>query len=114
MNSEFLIVKNMKLFINSLDNVILVIPNRDRVLKERMFNTCYDVLEILYRCNYSENKNPYMKDILSKINMIDFYLERCLKKKYITVKEVDKKAGELLRITKMVYGWVRENESGSK
>ena len=73
MKNEFLIVKNMKLFINSLDNVILVIPNRDRVLKERMFNTCYDVLELLYRCNYSENKNPYMKDILSKINMIDFY-----------------------------------------
>ena len=55
MNNEFLIVKNMKLFINSLDNIILVIPNRDRVLKDRLYNTSYDVLEILYRCNYSNN-----------------------------------------------------------
>lgn len=42
--------------------------------------------------------------------MLDFYLERCLKKKYITSKVCEKKANELLRITKMVYGWL----NGSK
>ena len=113
MNNEFLIVKNMKLFINSLDNIILVIPNRDRVLKDRLYNTSYDVLESLYRCNYSDNKNLYMKDILSKINMIDFYLERCLKKKYVSKKEVNKKCNDLLIITKMIYGWIK-SESRSK
>ena len=83
----------MKLFIDSLDNFILVIPNRG---------------------NYSDNKKEYMKDILSEISMVDYYLERCLKKKYITQREVNKKTTELLKITKMVYGWIRENESRSK
>ena len=113
MKNEFLIVKNMKLFINSLDNIIIVIPNRDRVLKDRLYNTSYDILESLYRCNYSDNKNTYMKDILSKINMIDFYLERCIKNKYISKKEVSKKCNNLLIITKMIYRWIN-NESRSK
>ena len=103
----------MKLFINSLDNVIIIIPNRDRVLKDRLYNTSYDILESLYRCNYSDNKKAYMKDILSSISMLDFYLERCYKNKYITKKMVDGKTNELLKITKMIYGWIR-SESRSK
>ena len=107
MNNEFLIVKNMKLFINSLDNIILIIPNRDRVLTNRIYNISYDILYNLYRSNYSDNKNPYMKDILSSISMLDFYLERCYKNKYINKKMLDSKTNELLKITKMVYGWIR-------
>ena len=44
MNSNFLIIKNMKLFIHSLDDMIKVIPNRDKVLKDRLYNTSYDIL----------------------------------------------------------------------
>lgn len=106
MNSNFLILKNMKLFINSLDDMVSVIPNRDRVLKERFYNTSYDILYYLNIANYS-NKKDYGSIILSNISMLDFYLERCLKNKYITSKMCEKKSNELLRITKMVYGWLK-------
>lgn len=99
----------MKLFINSLDDMVSVIPNRDRVLKTRLYNTSYDILYYLNLTNYSRNKE-YISIILTNISMLDFYLERCLKKKYITSKVCEKKANELLRITKMVYGWL----NGSK
>lgn len=99
----------MKLFINSLDDMVSVIPNRDRVLKDKIYNTSYDILYYLNLTNYSRNKE-YISIILSNISMLDFYLERCLKKKYITSKVCEKKANELLRITKMVYGWL----NGSK
>ena len=99
----------MKLFINSLDDMVSVIPNRDRVLKEKIYNTSYDILYYLNLTNYSRNKE-YISIILSNISMLDFYLERCLKKKYITSKVCEKKANELIRITKMVYGWL----NGSK
>ena len=46
-NNNFLIIKNMKLFINSLDDMVSVIPNRDKVLKDRIYNTSYDVLYFL-------------------------------------------------------------------
>lgn len=109
MKDNFLIIKNMKLFINSLDDMVSVIPNRDRVLKEKIYNTSYDILYYLNLTNYNRNKE-YISIILTNISMLDFYLERCLKKKYITSKVCEKKANELIRITKMVYGWL----NGSK
>ena len=109
MKDNFLIIKNMKLFINSLYDMVSVIPNRDRVLKTKIYDTSYDILYYLNLTNYSRNKE-YISIILTNISMLDFYLERCLKKKYITSKVCEKKANELLRITKMVYGWL----NGSK
>lgn len=89
--NDFKIVKNIKLFIYSLDNIVINIPNRDKVIKERLYNTSYDILYLVYRCNYkSENKEEYYKDILSNISVLDFYLERCLKNKYINNKVYDK------------------------
>lgn len=73
--NDFKIVKNIKLFIYSLDNIVINIPNKDKVIKEKLYNTSYDILYLVYRCNYkSENKNEYYKDILSNISMLDFYL----------------------------------------
>lgn len=106
--NDFKIVKNIKLFIYSLDNIVINIPNKDRVIKERLYNTSYDILYLVYRCNYkSENKNEYYKDILSNISMLDFYLERCLKNKYINNKVCEKLSNNLLIIMKMIYGWIK-------
>ena len=104
MNNNFLIIKNMKLFINNLDDII--IPNRDRPLRDRLYNTSYDILYYLNMANNS-NKREYINIILANISMIDFYLERCLKNKYISVKNCEKKSNELIRITKMIYGWIK-------
>ena len=63
--NDFKIVKNIKLFIYSLDNIVINIPNKDKVIKEKLYNTSYDILYLVYRCNYkSENKNEYYKDIV--------------------------------------------------
>ena len=106
--NDFKIVKNIKLFIYSLDNIVINIPNKDKVIKEKLYNTSYDILYWVYRCNYkSENKNEYYKDILSNISMLDFYLERCLKNKYINNKVCEKLSNNLLIIMKMIYGWIK-------
>lgn len=106
--NDFKIVKNIKLFIYSLDNIVINIPNKDKVIKEKLYNTSYDILYLVYRCNYkSENKNEYYKDILSNISMLDFYLERGLKNKYINNKVCEKLSNNLLIIMKMIYGWIK-------
>ena len=107
-NNNFLIIKNMKLFINSLDDMVSVIPNRDKVLKDRIYNTSYDILYYLNLANSGNNKKEYGSIILSNICMLDFYLERCLKNKYITSKVCRNKCNELLKITKMVYGSIKD------
>ena len=66
------------------------------------------MLYLVYRCNYNSNKKEeYYKDILSNISMLDFYLERCLKNKYISSKSCEKLSKDLLKITKMIYGWIK-------
>ena len=105
--NDFMIVKNIKLFIYNLDNIVVNIPNRDKLIKDRLYNTSYDVLYLVYRCNYNNNnKEEDYKDMLSKISMLDFYLERCLKNKYISSKSCEKLSKDLLKITKMIYGWI--------
>ena len=106
--NDFMIVKNIKLFIYNLDNIVVNIPNRDKIIKDRLYNTSYEVLYLVYRCNYNSNKQEvYYKDILSNISMLDFYLERCLKNKYISSKSCEKLSKDLLKITKMIYGWIK-------
>ena len=41
------------LFIYSLDVIVVNIPNRDKVIKDRLYNTSYDILYLVYRCNYN-------------------------------------------------------------
>lgn len=111
--NDFMIVKNIKLFIFSLDDIVINIPNRDRIIKDRLYNTSYDILYLVYRCNYnSDNRDIYYKDILSNISMLDFYLERCLKKRYISSKMCERLSQKLLIITKMIYGWIRSESKG--
>ena len=68
MNNNFLIIKNMKLFINSLDEMVGIIPNRDRTLKDRLYNTSYDTLYYLNLANYG-NKKDYANIILTNISI---------------------------------------------
>lgn len=107
MNKYFLIAKKMKNFIHSLDNMIVSIPNKDRIIKERIYNTSYDILYYIYLANYGDDKKEYYRKILSLVSMLDFYLERCLKCKYISMKMCENKSHELLTITKMIYGWIK-------
>ena len=79
MNNDFVIIKNIKLFIYSLDVIVVNIPNRDKIIKDRLYNTSYNILYLVYRCNYnSENKKEYYNDILCNLSMFAFFFVRCL------------------------------------
>lgn len=109
--NEFLIVKNMKQFIMSLDNIIINYPRKENVIKDRLLNDSLDILYSIYEANYSKNRKNIQIKILSKISMLDFYLERSLKNKYISEKECLKKSNQLLTITKMIHGWIKSDKS---
>ena len=108
--NDFLIIKNMKRFIMSLDDIIINYPRKENVIKDRLYNDSLDILYLIYLANNSKDRKNIQIKILSKISMLDFYLERSLKNKYISEKVCQKKCNELLTITKLVLGWIKSDK----
>ena len=106
MNDKFIIMKRMKIFIINLNNILINYPRKELILKNRIINTSYDILELINICNL-DNKKDNFNILLSKIFMLDFYLEISYYYKYISESVCNKKALELESIRKMIYGWIK-------
>ena len=109
MIDNLIIIANMKKTILYLDKIIINFPGNERVLKDKISDSMYEVLEYMYMANEVNNYNRilYQKKIVSKIKMIDFYLRISLGKKYISYKKYQKVCGHLLDNLKLIYGWIK-------
>ena len=47
MNDKFIVIKKMKRFIISLNDILVNYPRKELVLKTRIINTSYDTLELI-------------------------------------------------------------------
>lgn len=80
------------------------------VIKNRLINDSLDMLELIYLANYHkviDKKREIQMSILSKISMLDFYLERSYNNKYISEKMCIKKSNQLAKFTKLINGWIK-------
>ena len=109
MTEKLKVITDFKKTILYLDKVVNNFPDNERVLKDKICNSMYEVLECMYMANEVSNYNRilYQKKIVSKIKMIDFYLKISLDKKYISYKKYQKVCGHLLDNLKLIYGWIR-------
>ena len=110
MNNNFLIVKEMKVFIKSIDNIVVNYPRKELIIKNRILNDSLDILENIYLANYHKDilkKRETQMIILSKISMLDFYLERSYNNKYISEKICINRCNHLTKITKMINSWIK-------
>ena len=110
-NERFNLAIKVKKFILLIDDIVINYPKKDYVIKDRLLNTCYDLLELIYRANYSNDKESYKFDILTNISIIDFCLEESLDKKIISERKLFSITNSLNEITKMIYGWISENKT---
>ena len=113
MKEDLRVVNDIKKTIFYLDKIVNNFPRTERVLKDKIINTYYDVLDLIYfsiTLNISE-RIIYQKKIISKIKMIDFYFKIALDKKYISYKKYLKIGNFLLNIIKQLYGWIRYEKS---
>lgn len=109
-NEKFLIIKFMKKFILGLEVLLINFPRKEFLTKDMIYKDALKVLELVYMANDVDDnvmKKNIQIEILSKINMLDFYLERAYKKKYINEKQCMAKSNELEQITKMIYKWIK-------
>ena len=97
---KFLIVKYMKKFILDLDDLLNNCPKKDYCNKDLIYKESLNILELIYNSNYIDvdNRKNIQIMILSKINMLDFYIERLYLKKYISQKQLLKKISEIEKI----------------
>ena len=106
MNDRFKIVTNIKDFTYHIDSILINYPKCEFNLKNRLENTCYDLLELTYLANSFKEKQDLQKEILSKVSMLDFYLEKSYNKKCISLKKLNLLSSKLDVIKKMIYGWI--------
>ena len=109
-NERFLIMKNVKNFILGLENLLVTFPKKDTFSKDRVYNEALELIEYITLANYESRidyKRCFQIEAMSKINKIDFYLERAYKLKYISERQLTTKANELAKINKMIYAWCK-------
>ncbi len=109
-SEKFLIVKSIKRFILNLEVLLVNFPRKEFLTKDMVYKDALKILELVYVANEvddTDKKRQIQVEILGKINMLDFYLERAYKRKYINEKQCLAKSNELEQITKMVYKWIK-------
>ena len=108
MQDKLIIATNLKKTINYIEKTVINYPNKYKVLKERIINTLYEILELTYYANCLNDKKNTQGLIISKIKMLDFYLKQSLDNDLISNKKYVSYTNYLLDISKLIYGWMNE------
>ena len=86
-------------------------PNKYIVLKNRIIDSCYKILEYIYRANVFQDIND-KKEVIVQIQMLNFYIEESLRKEIITTKKFMNYTSYLIELDKMVRAWFNYEKSG--
>ena len=81
-------------------------PNKYKFLKTRIIESCYNILEWIYRANVMQDIDS-KKEIVVQIQLLNFYLEEALRKELLTSKKFLKYAEHLVELDKMTRAWIK-------
>ena len=85
-------------------------PNKYRVLRDKIIESCYTLLESIIRANvYKET--CYKKEAIVQIQMLNFYLEEVFNKNILTEKKFISYTNHLLEVDKMVRSWITNEKN---
>lgn len=110
MNDNLLIARSVRKTITYVEKNIYNFPNEYKVLKERIINSCYDILENVYRANINQNIDS-KREALVQLKMLNFYLKQSLDKELITKKKFLSYGNHLLEIHNMISSCCEHEKS---
>lgn len=90
-NEKFKIIQFIRELILIIDKEMDNFPKKDIELKNRIRTNSYDILEIAYEANNSENiekKKDLLQKMIAKIKIIDFLINLTYDKEIITAKNI--------------------------
>lgn len=108
-HEKLLIASTTRKTIRYIERTIVNIPNKHMVLKNKIIESCYSILENVYRANIFQDIDD-KKEIIVNINMLNFYLEEALRKELITSKKFERYVKHLIEIDKMTRSWFNYEE----
>ncbi len=110
MEDNLLIARSVRKTINYIEKNIYSIPNEYKVLRDRIINSCYDILENVYRANVDQNV-IYKQEALVQMKMLNYYLKQALDKELITQKKFLSYGRHLTEIHNMIISWCSYEKS---
>lgn len=116
-NSKFNLIVYSKKLLFLVDDILTCFPNKERVLKDKIKSTIYELLECIYEANalyVSEFKDKrYLLQIecISKINLLNTLIEEAYNYKYISEKDTRAVANYLDKLNIFTKGWMKSDIS---
>ncbi len=105
MYDKLLISNKVKKTIDYIEKITKNYPKIEYVIKNNLIDSSYELLELTYKANIYQEK-IYMKEILVKLRMIEFFTKKSLDKKLINFKKFENIGNHLLEINNMVNSWI--------
>ena len=110
MNSNFALLNNSKKTIAYINKQLINYPKSEVVLKQNIEHNMYEIIELIF--SYSINdveriKVKYLKDLIIKLSMLDFYVANSIKKRIISKKKFESTSMYIIEIRKIAYGLIK-------
>ncbi len=110
MNSNFALLNNSKKTIAYINKQLINYPKSEVVLKQNIEKNMYEIIELIF--SYSINdiervKIKYLKDLIIKLSMLDFYIATSFEKRIISKKKFESISMFIIEIRKITYGLVK-------
>ncbi len=106
---KFKVIQFIRELLILIDNQMDNFPKKDIELKNRIRMNSYDLLEISYEANSTQDveyKKELLNKALAKIKIIDFLLNLSFDKQIINQKRYYKFGNKIDDITKYIIGWI--------
>ena len=106
---KFKVLQFIREFILTIDKDMDNFPKKDIEIKNKIRMNSYDLLEIAYEANSTQDveyKRKLLNRMIAKIKVLDFLVNMTYDKKIITEKKYYKFGNKLDDIIKYVTGWV--------
>lgn len=106
---KFKVIQFIRELLILIDKQMDNFPKKDIELKNRIRMNSYDLLEISYEANSTQDveyKKELLNKALAKIKVIDFLLNLSFDKQIINQKRYYKFGNKIDDITKYILGWI--------
>lgn len=110
MNSNFTLLNNSKKTIAYINKQLINYPRSEVVLKQNIEKNMYEIIELIFSYSISDIeriKVKYLKDLIIKLSMLDFYIATSFEKRIISKKKFESTAMYIIEIRKIAYGLVK-------